>query len=524
MIDAPGGARDDRHRLALACADLGFFELDGAARTLLLDARARELLGVVADGEVSLDDYLDLLDPADRNRVKEHLEAVVVSEGDPYHDEFRTRGRRWIAADGRTLAEGADQRVVLVGLLSDVTLRRTTEDARARLVDEMARALRFNDMLVGFVAQDLRGPLTAVLAAAQLIAQTVPAEPALGAVARIIGSSERMSRVVDQLLDMTHARLDGQIPLKAREVDVQAIARQVSNEVMAAHPGTSIDVDVRSGATCTCDPVRIAQVLANLIGNAALHGNNPAAVRVVVDGTSARTLSVRVSNPGTIPAELIPVLFNPFRRARGDRPPGDRDHRLGLGLGLHIARRIVLGHGGDVTVSSDSRETTFRVELPRDGSPTAFSLTPDQGEEEALSLQRLGISDQPSRVTASLFGVMPLRERAPDAFTALIERHGRLLALSLERQIYRDARANLASELRALAEQLGELGAGANDVAEVHSHALQSALKGAPALKAQALVSEGRLLALELMGRLLTYYRKRSGFGAPHAGGVDRGE
>jgi hypothetical protein len=57
------------------------------------------------------------------------------------------------------------------------------------------------------------------------------------------------------------------------------------------------------------------------------------------------------------------------------------------------------------------------------------------------------------------------------------------------------------------------MGAGANDIAELHAQALQAALRGAPAPKAQALLSEGRLLALELMGRLLTFYRKRSGFG-----------
>jgi hypothetical protein len=272
---------------------------------------------------------------------------------------------------------------------------------------------------------------------------------------------------------------------------------------------------------CTCDPDRIAQVLADLLGTAVVHGADPAAVRVVVDGTSARVVSMAVTNPGAIPRDITPVVFNPFRRVRGDRP---RDRNHGLGLGLYIARRIVLGHHGDLTLRAGGQDTTFHVELPRDGRPTAFSLTPDQGEEEALSLQRLGISDQPSRITASLFGVMPLHDRAPDAFGALVERHGRLLALSLDRHIYRDARTSLSSELRALAEQLGEMGAGANDVAEIHSQALQAALGGAPALKAQALVSEGRLLALEVMGRLLTYYRKRSGLGAPQPGGAERGE
>ena len=163
---------------------------------------------------------------------------------------------------------------------------------------------------------------------------------------------------------------------------------------------------------------------------------------------------------------------------------------------------------------SEAEGTTFCVELPRVATSSAFSLTPEHGDEESISLERLGLSAQQSKVTASLFGVVPLRERAPDAFSSLVDRHARLLGLTLDRQIFRGAGATLAADLRDLAEQLGTVGAGANDVAELHSQALQAALKGAPALKAQTLVSEGRLLALELMGRLLTFYRKRSGFGA----------
>jgi hypothetical protein len=113
-----------------------------------------------------------------------------------------------------------------------------------------------------------------------------------------------------------------------------------------------------------------------------------------------------------------------------------------------------------------------------------------------------------------MFGVMPIEQRAPAAFAKLLDQHVRILELSLARQIYRDARVDLAAQLRELAEHLGGLGGGAGDVAELHSQALQRAIKGAPAVKAQALVNEGRLVALELMGRLLTYYRKRSGFGS----------
>jgi two-component system sensor histidine kinase/response regulator len=80
--------------------------------------------------------------------------------------------------------------------------------------------------------------------------------------------------------------------------------------------------------------------------------------QVVVDGQGP-TVRVAVRNSGCIPAEVLPRLFEPFRR--GDGTPG------GLGLGLYIVREIVRAHGGKVDVLGDParQETAFVVELPR---------------------------------------------------------------------------------------------------------------------------------------------------------------
>jgi signal transduction histidine kinase len=495
---------------ALACGDLGVTAIDVASRLVTPDRRSREMLDLPADGETTIAACLAAVEVSDRQRVAEHLEAALRSDGDLYHDEFRTCSRRWITLDGRVQRDTSDRRVTLVVLLCDSTLRRTTDDATSRLVDDMARALRFNDMLVGVVAHDLRSPLAAIVASGQLLERTSRDPEVHAEVARIAASADRMSRIVEQLLDVTHARLDGRIPLRPRDVELAAIVREVVSEVEAAIAPARIHVERRADTRCRCDPDRVGQVLSNLLTNAVRHGTDPEAIRVIVDGTGSQVVSVTVTNPGTIPAESTPTLFNPFVRLRPDEPPRDRSR--GLGLGLYIARRIALGHGGDIVVTSDDRRTTFRVDLPRVATSASFSLTPDRAEEEDALIRTL--SDRESRVTAAMFGVLPVQERAPDAFSSLVERHARLLDLALQRQIYRDARSSLAAELRALADRLGNLGASANDVADLHSHALQRAIHGAPAVKVQALISEGRLVALELMGRLVTFYRKRSGFGS----------
>lgn len=502
-------------RGAVACADVGAFAIRAETRAVQLDARAGEMLGLAADRELSLEEYLAVVEPSERTACARHIEAAVESPGDAYHDEFRTVTRRWIAADGRGQQHRASGRTVVLGLLTDVTLRRTTEDARSRLVDEMARALRFNDLMIGVVAHDLRNPLAAIALAAETMVDALRAlrDRRLEATAsRIARNTQRMSRIVDQMRDLTHTRIEGTIPLRVAPADLAAVAREVAVELAADARLAAIPVDVHGDTSCLCDADRVAQIVSHVLGNAIRQSPGGHGVSVVVDGTTPRAIEITVTNPGTIAPELMPTLFNPFRRRR-DAPSSD-DRERGLGLGLYVARRIAIGHGGDLAVVSADARTVFRVDIPRVATMDAFSLTPERADEEQISLQLLASSDRSSTVTAAMFGVLPMQERAPAAFATLVDRHARILDLSLARQIYRDARVNLAAELRDLAEHLGGLGAGAGDVAELHSQALQRATRAVPAVKMQALVSEGRLIALELMGRLLTYYRKRSGFGS----------
>jgi signal transduction histidine kinase len=517
MTDLQPIVPPDWRHWALAGADLGAFAFDVGTQRLKLDSRAAELLGVKED-EITFDDYLRVVDPVHRTRVAEHVKAALEKDGGAYHDEFRTSAKRWVAADGRLRRKDATGGICLVGVLSDTTLRRTTDDARARLIDEMARSLRFSEMLIGVVGQDIDRALASIAASTENVRRSGPDSTVHTAATRIRNGAEGIAGIMAQLLDLTRARIDGQTPLRLRETNLVTMVRDVASEAMARDPRTAIDVEARGEATCTCDSDRTSQIFANLIANAVRHGIEPRDIRVLIDGTQPRTVSVTVTNSGVIPSELTPTLFNPFRRMRPEQRSRNGSH--GLGLSLYIAKRIALGHGGDISVtSSPEHGTSFRLELPRVATSAAFSLTPDRDEEEAISLEGLGVVDSQSRVTAALFGVLPVEQRAPEAFAVLVDRHLRVLELALERQIYRDAHTSVTGELRTLAEQLGTLGAGAGDVADLHAQALKKATHGAPALKVQALVSEGRLLALELMGRLVMFYRKRSGFGSLTRGG-----
>jgi hypothetical protein len=128
-------------------------------------------------------------------------------------------------------------------------------------------------------------------------------------------------------------------------------------------------------------------------------------------------------------------------------------------------------------------------------------------------LEMLSTAPKATSVTAQLFGVVALHERAPQEYWRLFERYARLLDLALDHQTYKMDGQQLSDELREIAEQLGRLGAGAREVAELHARALRQKTRTATVVKSQAFTAEGRLVSFELMGHLLSFYRRRSGLG-----------
>jgi two-component system sensor histidine kinase/response regulator len=227
---------------------------------------------------------------------------------------------------------------------------------------QKTETLRLNEMLTAVLSHDLRSPLNAVLTSAVLIQRRSSEQPVKDTAARILSSGKRMSRMIEDMLDMARARLAGGIPLKREAAELGALVDRVVGEIQAAYPERRIDVQKAGDLNGNWDGERLAQVVSNLLGNALQHGDDLSAVNVKVDGTGPEAVVVSVSNGGTIPSDLLPQLFDPFRGAQ--RQTGRAE---GLGLGLYIVQQIVVAHGGRVEVESgrgDSR-TTFTVSIPR---------------------------------------------------------------------------------------------------------------------------------------------------------------
>ncbi len=224
---------------------------------------------------------------------------------------------------------------------------------------ELREILRLNEMFVAAIGHDLRSPLSNVVMGGALLDRDISDPRPRQTLARMRSSAARMVRMLEQLYDLSRVRLGGGIPIEPRETNFRTVADKVLDELALTYPERTLTVDYDEAQTVgVWDEERLAQVLANLVGNALRHGAHDQEVRVTVRG-DPDALVVEVHNGGEIPDELRPHLFDPFRS-------GSRWARDSLGLGLYIVRQIVLAHGGTVELRS-SREggTTFRVVLPR---------------------------------------------------------------------------------------------------------------------------------------------------------------
>jgi DNA-binding NarL/FixJ family response regulator len=127
-------------------------------------------------------------------------------------------------------------------------------------------------------------------------------------------------------------------------------------------------------------------------------------------------------------------------------------------------------------------------------------------EREFEDLELLA-TNKTTIVTARMFGSEPLRESVPDIFEELVQVYAKLLDLALEQRAYR-VEHNISEQLRSLADKLGFLKASPRDVVEIHTKTLREKNQDVTLAKAQAHVTEGRLMVLELMGYLTSFYRK----------------
>jgi DNA-binding NarL/FixJ family response regulator len=127
-------------------------------------------------------------------------------------------------------------------------------------------------------------------------------------------------------------------------------------------------------------------------------------------------------------------------------------------------------------------------------------------EQEVADLEQL-VNNDATSITSRMFGVQPLRDSVPEIFQEMKEDYSKILDLALEQRAFK-VEHDISEKLRDLADKLGFLKASPRDIIDLHTKTLREKTQNVTLAKAQAYVTEGRLMVLELMGNLVTFYRK----------------
>jgi signal transduction histidine kinase len=278
--------------------------------------------------------------------------------------------------------------------------RRWDAEALRRQMQELAEADRRKDEFLAVLGHELRNPLSAIVTGCTLLehklGESAGLDPSiLHTRNRIDRQAQHLRRLVDDLLDL--ARINsGKIELKMATTTAQDVIEQAVVTTSAAIEDRNHDLVVEVPADPVllhADPVRLIQVVANLINNAARYTEEGGTIWVRCSvGSDGETVQIEVRDNGRgIPPELLPRVFDIFVQESGNE--GGKEG--GLGLGLTIVKRLIDLHGGRVSAASQGPGlgSTFTITLKIDpvatsaaaagASAAALTVNPPAGREKS---------------------------------------------------------------------------------------------------------------------------------------------
>lgn len=389
--------KEARLRMAKQAAGLGIYDFDLRNGTVEWDDRIREIWGVGEDDEITHETFLSGVHPDDRSIAQAAAgQAFDPAGGGQFHAEYRvvqrgTEAILWVSSTGLVTFEDGEA-VRLVGTVLDVTESR-------RLLESLEIADRRKDEFLATLGHELRNPLAAIVNTVECLRADDGArgpEELYEIMARQTG---HMSALMNDLLDIGRiTRGDVQLRLQRLTVAdhighaLDAIRLEIDSK------GHRLEVTVEpSGLELVADPVRLEQIIINLLSNAAKYTPDPGVIELRAHATDdAVEFVVRDTGVGFTDAEQAKRVFDLFYQAR--KGSG------GLGIGLCLVRSLVDLHGGTVTATSDGPGlgSTLRVRLPRSLSPDASgSPARERGRSADLrELRVLAVDDHQDALSA----------------------------------------------------------------------------------------------------------------------------
>lgn len=429
---------DQRHRMLVEqVKDYAIFMTDPQGRPTSWNEGVQRVFGFDEAEFLGGESFSQIFTPEDIR------EGVPQRELDEAATNGIASGDRWMRrkdgsqfwASGTTTA----LRDVHGALLGFTKVKRDLTD-RKLAEETLKRADRTKDEFLATLAHELRNPLAPIRNSLYIMRLAGNKDPTLGRVSEIMERQvDHMVRLVDDLLEVSRITR-GQVELRKERIELAAVVSRAietsrplidagQHQLAISLPTEPVFVDG--------DPMRLAQVVSNLLNNAAKYTNAGGQIWLSVRNEEGQaSISVRDTGIG-IPAEMQPVVFEMFSQL--DR--SSSRSQGGLGIGLTLVRSLVEMHSGKVHVKSDGKDqgSEFVVRLPlcREGTPAAKSAAPPIAST-VLTRQRVLVVDD-NRDAASSMGLLlkilgaevEVANSGPTALSAVESYHPAVVLLDL---------------------------------------------------------------------------------------------
>lgn len=377
-------------------------------RFVRFNRAGEELLGIGRDQMIGKSDH-DFFPPdqaaffvAKDREVLHRAQQVDIAE-----EPIDTRhGRRWLRTKKVPIAGEDGKPTYLLGISEDVTDARAAEAELRRLKAEAEAASEAKSNFLARMSHEIRTPINAILGMAELVLDSPLQPDQRDSLKTIVNSATALRMLLNDILDFEKASA-GKVELREAPFSPRShIEEVVAGFRAAAHAKRlilAIDVAEHVPEAVIADPLRLRQVLVNLVSNAVkftdrggIHLFVGAEMAAAGDGC---VLRYRVQDSGVgIRADRQTVIFEAFRQADESTTRA----YAGTGLGLAIAKQLVELMGGRISVHSvagdgTTFEFTVRAELPRAGKVTAVAK-PELAQKIAAGLHVLLVEDNPTNV------------------------------------------------------------------------------------------------------------------------------
>lgn len=361
-----------RLRLAAEAAGAGLWSLKLATNVFWLTDQTRKLFALPENETVTLERFLAVVHPEDRELIRRRLKELSESGGDSGVNFriVRPDGTiAWIASRRSVQCDSSGRPQSLTGVSTDITEQNRNAEEMRRLQVEAWHADRVarTGAITSSLAHELNQPLAATLSAAQAGLRFMAAEPhdpndIREILESIVQDTKRAGSVVSGLRAMVRRQTAQRERINLADV-VRGILNLLNSELLSHH--VRLAVQCPADFHIVADKTQIQQVMLNLVMNAveAMEGLPEAERRIEIaaarDGTDTVQVSVSDSGHG-VPSEKTAKLFDAFWTTKPQ----------GLGIGLAICRSILESHRGRIWLAeSQPGKTTFCFSLPLDSSP-----------------------------------------------------------------------------------------------------------------------------------------------------------